>query len=169
MGSGKTTVGRHLARLCRRPFIDLDHEVESCAGQTVREIFERHGEAEFRRLEHAMIQDVMARPPAVVATGGGAVQFERNRKLLWKKGTVIYLKAAIPSLVQRLKKSKNRPLILNQDVTAVLNGLLAKREEFYLQAPLVIEVDDLSAREIASRIWGILGHAPAKKASRARA
>jgi shikimate kinase len=168
MGSGKTTVGCHLARLCGRPFIDIDHEVEACAGQTVGEIFERHGEEEFRRLEYAMIQDVMGRPPAVVATGGGAVQFERNRKLLWKKGTVIYLQARIPSLVQRLKKSKGRPLILNQDPQAVLTALLAKREAFYLQAHKVVVVDDLPAREVASTLWDDLRRTGPGKGARAR-
>ncbi|MDO9194564.1 MAG: shikimate kinase, partial [Undibacterium sp.] len=103
MGSGKTTVGRALAKQLNKRFIDSDHEIEARTGVSIPVIFEIEGEASFRQREADVIRDLTAQENIVLATGGGAILNEASRKYLHERGTVIYLRAAISSILQRTR------------------------------------------------------------------
>lgn len=153
MGSGKTTIGRSLASLSGRPFVDLDHEIEAGRHKTIAQIFEESGEEAFREMEHETIARVVDEMPAIIATGGGAVQFERNRDLLWPRSHVVYLRASLDCLWERVRRSRNRPLLHQADPREVLARLLQSREGDYLRAHQVVDVEDAIPEAIARRIW----------------
>jgi len=153
MGSGKTTIGRALAALSERPFVDLDHEIEAFRHKTIAQIFEENGEESFREMEFETLVRVVDEVPAVIATGGGAVQTQRNRDLLWPRSHVIYLRASLDRLWERVRRSRNRPLLQQADPRAVLAGLLESREEHYLSAHRVVDVDHHAPEAIARQIW----------------
>jgi shikimate kinase len=108
-GSGKTSVGKALAKLLAVPFVDLDDEVERTAGKPVVQIFRDDGEARFRELEHEVVARVASGPPSVVACGGGAVLRDDNRELIGRTGTVVWLQASPEKLWNRIKQYP-RPL-----------------------------------------------------------
>jgi shikimate kinase len=153
MGSGKTTIGRTLSMLAGRPFVDLDHEIEAGRHKTIAQIFEESGEETFREMEYETIARVVDEAPAVIATGGGAVQFERNRELLWPRSHVIYLRASLDCLWERVRRSRNRPLLHQADPREVLAGLLQNREQHYLLAHEIVDVEHHSPEAIARQIW----------------
>ncbi len=131
MGSGKTSVGRMVARRLGRAFLDSDEQVEERTGRTVREIFETDGEAAFRRLEADVLAEALARPdPAVVAAAGGVVLDAGNRRRLKDQATVVWLRAEPAVLVTRVRSGDHRPL-LAADPLAVLEGMKAAREPLY--------------------------------------
>src|ERR1039457_6063331 len=101
MGSGKTAVGKHLARLLDYPFIDSDHEIELQTGADIPLIFEREGEAGFRRREREVIADLAMRERIVLATGGGAILDEHSRRLLATRGLVVFLETSVTQQVER--------------------------------------------------------------------
>ncbi|MFC0251486.1 bifunctional shikimate kinase/3-dehydroquinate synthase AroKB [Massilia consociata] len=138
MGAGKTTIGRQLARRLGKRFVDSDHEIEARTGASIPWIFEIEGEASFRRREAEMIRELTAQDGLVLATGGGAVLDPASRALLAERGTVIYLRAAIGSILQRTSHDKNRPLLQTADPRAKLEALLAQRD------PLYREIADLT-------------------------
>jgi len=111
MGSGKTTIGRALARHLGKTFVDSDEEIQKRTGVTIPHIFDIEGEAGFRQRESAVICDLAGRDNMVLATGGGAVLTERNRAALQQNGIVIYLKAGVHDLWQRTRHDRNRPLL----------------------------------------------------------
>ena len=140
MGAGKTTIGRQLARRLGKRFVDSDHEIEARTGASVPWIFEIEGEPSFRRREADMIRDLSKQDNLVLATGGGAVLDPASRALLAERGTVIYLRAAIGSILQRTSHDKNRPLLQTADPRAKLEELLAARDPLYREiADLVID------------------------------
>ncbi|MCU6432208.1 bifunctional shikimate kinase/3-dehydroquinate synthase AroKB [Undibacterium sp. Jales W-56] len=140
MGSGKTTVGRALAKKLNKQFIDSDHEIEARTGVSIPVIFEIEGEASFRQREADVIRDLTSQDGIVLATGGGAILNETNRKYLQERGTVIYLRAGISSILQRTRHDKNRPLLRTADPRKKLEELEAQREPLYHEvADLVIE------------------------------
>jgi len=153
MGSGKTTIGRALAAMSGRAFVDLDHEIEAGRHKTIPQIFEEFGEEGFRQMEHEVVAKVVDEAPAVIATGGGAVQFERNRALLWPCSYVVYLKASLDCLWDRVRRSRNRPLLHQENPREVLSRLLDKREPDYLLAHLVVDVEHQSPEHLARQIW----------------
>jgi shikimate kinase len=130
-GSGKSTVGRLLARETGRSFIDSDREVESRSGVTIATIFELEGEAGFRKRESQVLDELTQRPDLVLATGGGAVLAEANRAHLRARGLVIYLQAATDELVRRTAGDKVRPLLAGADPRGRLLELLAVRQPLY--------------------------------------
>ena len=153
MGSGKTAVGRRLAQLLGRQFVDSDAEIEKRTGVDVRYIFEKEGEARFRDREREVIAELTALEDVVVATGGGAVLDPVNRERLVATGTVVYLKTSLDALVQRTKASKNRPLLMNDDPRAVLERLLSIRRPLYEAiADLSIETTGRQVRAVAADI-----------------
>jgi shikimate kinase len=133
MGAGKTTIGKLLAKHLGRSFYDTDHEVEKRTGVKIPVIFELEGEAGFRKRETAVIQDLTQLSNIVMATGGGAVIAEENRRLLQESGTVIYLRGSVNDLWHRMRNDKHRPLLQNVDIRAKLEQLYAERDPLYKQ------------------------------------
>jgi shikimate kinase len=131
MGAGKTTIGKLLAKHLGRSFYDTDHEVEKRTGVKIPVIFELEGESGFRKRETAVIHDLTKLENIVMATGGGAVIAEENRRLLQESGTVIYLRCSVNDLWLRMRNDKHRPLLQNVDIRAKLEQLFAERDPFY--------------------------------------
>lgn len=166
MGSGKTTIGRLLARRLNKRFIDSDHAIEARTGATIPWIFEIEGEASFRRREADMIRELTGQRGIVLATGGGAVLDAASRAYLAERGTVIYLRAGIGSILQRTSHDKNRPLLQTADPRKKLEELLAQREPLYREiADLVI---DTCRPNVQSMVQTILDQLDALHAGRAR-
>jgi shikimate kinase len=133
MGSGKTTMGRALARHLGKVFVDSDEEIIKRTGVTVPHIFDIEGETGFRVRETAVIKDLVGRDNMVMATGGGAVLSVQNREMLRQNGIVIYLKANVHDLWQRTKHDRNRPLLQTPDPHAKLTELFEQRDPLYQQ------------------------------------
>lgn len=133
-GSGKTTVGRQLARRLGVPFHDSDHVIEHRLGCSIREFFAREGEAAFRDVEEAVLRDLADGPTAVVATGGGAVVRESTRQALREGGKVIYLRSSPEELYRRVRHDTARPLLQVADPLARLRALHAERDPLYREA-----------------------------------
>ena len=119
-GSGKSTVGRQLARRLQLPFADSDQAIEQRLGCPIREFFEREGEARFRDIEQEVIAHLCAEHQGVLATGGGAVLRPENRAQLRAAGTVVYLKSQPEDLMRRLRHDSKRPLLQVADPMAAL-------------------------------------------------
>ena len=132
MGTGKTTVGRQLARKLKMEFIDSDKVIEERTGADIPLIFEKEGEAGFRKREVSIIDELTQKKNIILATGGGAILNAENRSHLVSRGTVFYLKSNLKTLLARTSKNKNRPL-LNTDEPAedILKRLLAERGPLY--------------------------------------
>jgi shikimate kinase len=130
-GVGKSTVGRHLARGLRRSFFDSDAEIEREIGCTIREFFEREGEARFRDIEQRVIAGLASLPDAVLATGGGAVLREANQHALRSASTVVYLRSTPEELFRRLRHDTHRPLLQVRDPLRKLRDLFAERDPLY--------------------------------------
>jgi len=138
MGSGKTTMGRSLARHLGKTFIDSDEEIQKRTGVTIPHIFDIEGEGGFRQRETAAISDLVGRENMVLATGGGAVLSEQNRALLQQNGIVIYLKAGVHDLWQRTRHDRNRPLLQTGDPRAKLTELYQQRDPLYQQVADIV-------------------------------
>lgn len=132
-GSGKSTVGRQLARRLGLAFVDTDHHIEHQLGCSVREYFEREGEQAFRDLEQATLAELVLRPGIVLSTGGGSVLREANRYALRTHGWVVYLKSSPEELFRRLRHDKSRPLLQVGDPLAKLKELYRARDPLYRQ------------------------------------
>jgi len=147
MGSGKTTIGRQLAKALEREFIDSDHEITRRTGADIPWIFDIEGEAGFRERERAVIDDLTRRQGIVLATGGGAVLDPRNREHLASRGVVVYLAASIEHLFKRTAKDRNRPLLQTEDPRARLEALMLTRDPLYREvADLVVDTDNRTIR-----------------------
>ena len=133
-GSGKSTVGRQLARRLSLPFTDSDHVIEQRIGCSIRDYFERDGEAAFRDVEQAVIQELTQAGSGVLATGGGAVLRPDNRALLRHAGQVIYLRSTPEEVFRRLRNDGNRPLLQVADPLQRLRTLYAERDPLYREA-----------------------------------
>src|SRR5690242_15910805 len=131
MGSGKTAVGKHLAKALNLEFIDADAEIERRTGVNIPYIFEKEGEAGFREREKEVIAALTARHNVVIATGGGAVLLPENREQLAARGCVVYLKTSIAQQLERTRHSKQRPLLNNVDPEAKLRSLQEQRAPLY--------------------------------------
>ena len=157
MGSGKTTVGRRLANLLGMDFVDSDHEIVLRTGAEIPLIFEIEGEQGFRRREKAVIDELSMRTGVVLATGGGAILDEENRKCLRDRGCVIYLSANIDHLLQRTVGDRNRPLLQTDDPRGKLEQLFEVRDPLYRKtAHIVFDTVNrgpaVSARELVRRL-----------------
>lgn len=163
MGAGKTTVGRALAKRLNKRFIDSDHEIEARTGASIPLIFELEGEASFRQREAEVIRDLTAQQDIVLATGGGAVLNAENRAYLKSRGTVIYLRASVNSILQRTSHDKNRPLLQTADPRKTIEELSRTREPFYNEvADIVIDTGRPNVQFLMQTILAQLGpeHVP---------
>jgi shikimate kinase len=153
MGAGKTSVGRVLAKRLRKSFYDTDHEIERATGVKIPLIFEIEGEAGFRARESKMLGELVRRVDIVLATGGGAVLCEDNRRLLAEHGTVVYLRAAPRDLWHRTRHDRNRPLLQTADPLAKLRELFEQRDPLYRDiAHLVVDTGNQSVATLAHRL-----------------
>lgn len=153
MGAGKTTIGRQLANALRKTFKDSDHEIVGRTGASIPLIFDIEGEEGFRRRERDVIDDLTQEPDIVLATGGGAVLLDDNRKHLMARGTVIYLYASIDQLLRRVGRDRNRPLLQTEDPEQKLRDLMAERDPLYRSvADMVLYTDDRSVRSTIREI-----------------
>lgn len=141
MGAGKTTVGRRLAQTLGLPFMDADAEIEKAAGMKVAEIFDRLGEAEFRRGEMRVIARLLESPPLVLATGGGAFVQPDTRRLLQQKALTVWLKADLDVLMRRVLRRDTRPLLRGPDPRATMHALMMNRYPLYADADLTVDSD----------------------------
>lgn len=152
-GSGKSTVGRQLARRLGLPFFDSDQVIEQNIGSSIRAYFESEGEAAFRVLEAQAIDELTRGPRAVVATGGGAVLRPENRQHLRERGQVIYLRSTPEDLFRRLRNDRHRPLLQVDDPLATLKELHAKRHPHYTQtAHFVVDTGRPSVATLVNMI-----------------
>lgn len=157
MGAGKTTLGRALAQRMNLEFVDTDRVLVERTGVPVATIFEFEGEEGFRRRECAVLVEVAARDGQVVATGGGAVLSEANRRLMRSRGTVVYLRARLESLWARTRHDTNRPLLATADPRATLAELLQKRDPLYREAAhVVVDTGSQSASALAGKVLAAL-------------
>jgi len=136
MGAGKSSIGRRLAARLGIPFVDADSEIESAAGMTIPEIFEKHGEPYFRAGEVRVIARLLDNGPQVLATGGGAIMDQRTRDLIRIKGISVWLKADLDVLMKRTKRRNDRPL------AEKIKDLLPVREPVYAQSDIVVQSRD---------------------------
>lgn len=159
MGAGKTTIGRGLAKALKIEFLDSDREIEQRTGASIPLIFELEGEAGFRARESVAIDDLSRRTGIVLATGGGAILDPKNRNCLAARGFVIYLHAALETLLKRTARDHQRPLLQTDDPAARLAQLVKQRDPLYREiADLIVETGDRAAgsvvRDIVKQING---------------
>lgn len=153
MGSGKSTIGRQLAKALKRPFFDSDKEIEKRTGVTISWIFEMEGEEGFRQREQQIIAELTAKQNIVLATGGGAILKEENRNLLKSRGSVVYLSSSVEQLYRRTAKDKSRPLLQTDDPKKQIATLLAKRDPLYKSvADVVIRTAKQSIQKTVSHV-----------------
>jgi shikimate kinase len=139
MGAGKSTVGRRLASVLRLPFHDADQEIETAAGCSISDFFERYGEPAFRDGERKVIARLLAGPRHVLATGGGAFMDPTTRALIKAEGLSVWLRANIDLLMERVTKRPTRPLLKNDDPRGTMERLMAERYPVYAEADITVD------------------------------
>ena len=153
MGAGKTTIGRELAKALRLPFYDSDKAIEENTGVDIPTIFEYEGENGFRKREQEMIAKLTDIDGIVLATGGGAILREENRKRLKKNGFVVYLQCSIEHILQRTRRDTQRPLLNTEDPKQRLETLLTERESLYLDcADFTIDTGEIQSKAVVKAI-----------------
>jgi shikimate kinase len=153
MGAGKSTIGRLLAKELKYPFKDSDREIEARTGADIPWIFDVEGEEGFRQREEAMIAELVMETGIVLATGGGVVMREANRRALATNGLVVYLRTSVDQQLQRTSKDRQRPLLLNADPERVLRDLMAKRDPLYREiADIIIDTDQRGPKVVVNTI-----------------
>ena len=152
-GSGKTTIGRQLARRLGQPFVDSDHEIEHRLGCSIREFFAREGEDSFRNQEQQVIDELTQTHQGVIATGGGAVLREVNRRHMHERGQVIYLRSTPEDVFRRVRHDTARPLLQVDDPLSRLRTLFEARDPLYREAAhFVIETGRPSVAMLVNMI-----------------
>lgn len=139
MGAGKSAIGRRLAARLELSFIDADQEIETAAGSSIADIFARFGEAEFRKGEERVIQRLLEGEKKVLATGGGAFMNVRIRATVRRLAISVWLRADLDTLVRRVRRRDNRPLLKNGDQREIMAGLMAERYPIYEAADITVD------------------------------
>jgi shikimate kinase len=152
MGAGKSSIGRRLATRLGMPFKDADAEVEAAAGCSIEEIFERFGEAAFRDGESRVIKRLLAEPPHVLATGGGAFMDPETRSLIRAEAISVWLRADLELLVARTSRRSHRPLLKQADPREVLSRLIEERYPVYGEADIVVDTDESPQDVMVDRV-----------------
>jgi shikimate kinase len=153
MGSGKTAVGRHLARLFRYTFHDSDADIEAKTGVDIPFIFEKEGEAGFRVREREAIDRLTQLTSIVLATGGGAVIDPANRRALAERGVVVYLSTSVDQQIERTRHGRHRPLLHDTDPEQKLKDLMSRRAALYAEiADLTVTTDGRRVQIVAEEI-----------------
>ena len=164
MGSGKSAVGKILARMLDAPFCDSDAEIERRTGVDISYIFEKEGEARFREREREAIDELTRIEPIVLATGGGAVLLEENRRALAERGFVVYLQTSVDQQVHRVRHARHRPLLMNVDPEAKLKDLMHERARLYESiADMTVVTDGRKVQSVAEEIHRGVRQGPARK------
>ena len=153
MGAGKSTIGRQLSTVLHQEFKDSDHEIVARTGASIPLIFEIEGEEGFRQREAMVIDELTQKDGIILATGGGAVLREENRRHLKERGVVIYLYATLDQLFERTRRDKNRPLLQTENPRERLEQMMAERDPLYREvANMVVHTDDRSVRSVIKEI-----------------
>lgn len=155
MGVGKSAIGKRLARRLGRPFLDTDLMIEKQQGRAISEIFERDGEAEFRRIERDLVTSLADEEAAVIATGGGTFVDEDNRRRLSEMGVVVCLVTKFETILERVTRNTRRPLAQG-DARDRLAALYEQRKPAYGRADILVETDGLSVDQSASRVLNMI-------------
>lgn len=142
MGAGKTTIGRRLAKVTRREFVDSDAEIEEAAACSIADLFAIHGEPIFRDLETRVIRRLLDNPGIVLATGGGAWMQPDLRALIRERALSVWLKADLAVLLERVERRHHRPLLEQGDKRSILQQLMQQRYPVYAEADLTVESGD---------------------------
>jgi shikimate kinase len=152
MGAGKSSIGRKLAQRLGLSFVDSDVEIESAAGMSVAQFFERYGEPEFRKGERRVIARLLEGAPLVLSTGGGAFMDADTRALIRSQAIAVWLRVDVETLLRRTARRDDRPLLKSGDPREVMERLLGQRESIYAEADIVIDCDDRPVDENAERV-----------------
>lgn len=152
MGTGKSEVGKELAKMLGYKFIDTDELIEKREGIPVSEIFDKYGEPYFRKIESEIIKDVSVMENVVISTGGGAVIRSENRMNLKKNSITICLTASPEVIYERTKDYDNRPLLKTDDTYMRIKELLKEREPYYSEADIKIDTTQLEAQKVVETI-----------------
>jgi shikimate kinase len=142
MGAGKSSIGRRLARRLGMTFVDADQEIESAAGCTIPDIFKLYGEAAFREGERKVIGRLLAGPPIILATGGGAFMDDVTRAQIKSQGISVWLRAELDILLERVSRRDDRPLLKQGDPKEILTKLIAERYPVYGLADIIVDSGD---------------------------
>jgi shikimate kinase len=166
MGSGKSAVGRHLARLLRFCFHDSDADIEARTGVDIAFIFEKEGEAGFRQRERESIERLTRLSGVVIATGGGAVISVENRRMLSQRGAVVYLETSVGQQLERTRHGRHRPLLNDTDPEEKLAELMRHRAQLYAEiADITVPTDGRRVQAVAEEIHRQLLRARGAQAS----
>jgi shikimate kinase len=153
MGSGKSSVGREIARRCKLRFLDTDSVIRQKYGKSIAEIFAIHGEPAFRDQEHQVLHRLRGARHLVIATGGGIVLQPRNRLILRSIGPVVWLTADEEVIWERVSRNRNRPLLQTADPRSTIRNLMEVRYPLYREAAdIIVETSSLTHQEVANRI-----------------
>jgi shikimate kinase len=152
MGTGKSTVGRRVADLLKIPFFDVDDTIQRQTGRSISELFRSKGEASFRALESATVQELSMQEKALISTGGGALLNPQNREFLQKRGILVCLTARAGTLLERLKDDLTRPLLEGENMKERIDRLMQEREAVYALCPVQVTTDDKTIEQVAQEV-----------------
>ena len=152
MGAGKSAVGKIVSEYLKLEYYDLDDLIEVEVGMSISEIFEKYGEEDFRDIETKILKSLSQRDGQVVATGGGVILREVNWNFMKSNGITVYLKASIDKLWNRIKDDKSRPLLKVDNPYNKMKELLSFRSPLYEKADIIIDIDNLTAEEVAKEV-----------------